>query len=150
MAEGRVPNLRRSHANRGNAARTSGVGARQEGGYAGISFLQIVSVTVAKSVCCGTYSSFGTVHACPPITVNLLRVSVFMSTQSVEYLGVPSLDGKTTTTVRSYTPHKKNGRSSDGLVGALVYIHGGVLHVASHTARKGSVQACWLSLVKLP
>ncbi len=46
--------------------------------------------------------------------------------QSVEYLGIPSLDGKTTTTVRCYVPTKKNIRTSDALVGALVYIHGGV------------------------
>lgn len=79
---------------------------------------------------------------------HLPRIFVFMSVQSVEYLGIPSLDGKTTTIVRCYTPHKKNGLSSDGLVGALVYIHGGVLHVASHTARKGvavlTFQARWL------
>ena len=48
--------------------------------------------------------------------------------QIVEYLGIPSLDGKTTTTVRCYTPHKKNSRISDGLVGALVYIQGGNHH----------------------
>lgn len=45
--------------------------------------------------------------------------------QAVEYLGIPSLDGKITTTVRCYVPNKKNSRTSDGLVGALVYIHGG-------------------------
>ena len=45
--------------------------------------------------------------------------------QSVEFLGIPSLDGKTMTTVRCYTPNKKNSRTSEGLVGALVYIHGG-------------------------
>lgn len=44
--------------------------------------------------------------------------------QSVEFLGIPSLDGKTTT-ARCYTPHKKNSRTSDGLVGARVYLHGG-------------------------
>ena len=38
--------------------------------------------------------------------------------QSVEFLGISSLDGKTTT-ARCYTLHKKNSRTSDGLVGAL-------------------------------
>lgn len=46
--------------------------------------------------------------------------------QRVDYLGIPSLDGKTITNFRCYVPHEQNERTSDGLVGAMVYLHGGM------------------------